>query len=123
MDRWFGTCQRRAIFFSPLQGCIRQALPSPENGQYHHQPYQLLRSGRILANQTKAIDRQAVDWNLVVLKIALSQSQYKLLRHPSAVLRSALLQLNRCFKSAGKCDACHFILNGAVRNSALAGIG
>jgi hypothetical protein len=42
MDRRFGTsCQRRAIFFSSLQGCTRQALPSPKNGQYHHQPYQL----------------------------------------------------------------------------------
>jgi hypothetical protein len=40
IDRRFGTsCQRRAIFFSPLQGCTRHALPSPENGQYHHQPH------------------------------------------------------------------------------------
>jgi hypothetical protein len=30
-------------------------------------------------------------------------------------------QFNSYFRSAGKCDARHFILNGAVRNSALAG--
>jgi hypothetical protein len=70
--------QRRAIFFSSLQGCTRHALRSPANGQYHHQPHQLLRSGRILANQANLVDRPAVDWNLVVLKSALRQSQYKL---------------------------------------------
>ena len=31
--------------------------------------------------QANPIDRPAVDWNLVVLKIALRQSQYKILRH------------------------------------------
>jgi hypothetical protein len=35
---------------------------------YHHQPHRLLRSGRILAKHAKAIGRQTVDWNLVVLK-------------------------------------------------------
>jgi hypothetical protein len=33
----------------------------PANGQYHHQPHQLLRSGRILAKQANPVDRQAVD--------------------------------------------------------------
>jgi hypothetical protein len=69
----------------PLQGCTRHALPSPGNGQYHHQLHQLLLSGRILAKYAKAIGRQAVDWNLVVLKSALWQSQHKLLRHFSAL--------------------------------------
>jgi hypothetical protein len=52
MDRRFAdrtSCQWRAIFFSSLQGRTRHAFPSPANDQYHHQPYQLLRSGRILA--------------------------------------------------------------------------
>jgi hypothetical protein len=56
MDRRFAgrtSCQRRAIFFSSLQGCTRHAFPSPANDQYHHQPYQLLRSGRILAKFAK----------------------------------------------------------------------
>jgi hypothetical protein len=76
----------------------RHALPSPENGQYHHQTTspinRLLRSGRILAKHAKAIDRQAVDWNLVVLKSALWQSQHKLLRHFSALRYD---QFNSCF--------------------------
>jgi hypothetical protein len=57
--------------------CTRHAFPSSANDQCHHQPYQLLRSGQILAKQAKAVDRPAVDWNLVVLKSALRQSQYK----------------------------------------------
>jgi hypothetical protein len=56
----------RDFLLVTARGCTRHALPSPENGQYHHQPHQLLRSGRILAKHAKAIDRQAVDWNLVV---------------------------------------------------------
>jgi hypothetical protein len=55
--------QRRAIFFSSLQGCTRHALPSPANGQYHHQPYQLLRSGKT----SQPVVRQAVGCNLVAL--------------------------------------------------------
>jgi hypothetical protein len=79
MDRRFAgrtSCQWRAIFFSPLQECTRHAFPSPANDQYHHQPYQLLRSDRILAKQANPVGRPAVDWNLVVLKSALRQSQY-----------------------------------------------
>ena len=67
--KWTAGSPARAIFFSSLQGCTRHALPSPENGQYHHQPHQLLRSGRILAKHAKAIGRQAVDWNLVVSQL------------------------------------------------------
>jgi hypothetical protein len=69
------SCQRRAIFFSSLQGCTRHALPSPANDQCHHQPYQLLHSGRILAKFAEhSIGRPIlsvvwlIDWNLVVLK-------------------------------------------------------
>jgi hypothetical protein len=40
MDRRFAgrstSCQRRAIFFSSLQGCTRHAFPSPASDQYHH---------------------------------------------------------------------------------------
>jgi hypothetical protein len=83
MDRRFAgrstSCQRHAIFFSSLQGCTHHACPSPATDQYHHQPHQLLRSGRILANFAKhsiarpilSIARLSLDWNLVVLKIAL----------------------------------------------------
>jgi hypothetical protein len=121
MDRRSGTsCQRRAIFFSSLQGRTHHTPPSPAIGQYHHQSDQLLRSGRILANQAKAIDRPAVDWNLVVLKSALRQSQYKILRH---LLARRDDQFNSYFGSAGRCDARHYILNGAVRNSALSRSG
>jgi hypothetical protein len=55
--------QRRAIFFSSLKVCTRHAFPSPANGQYHRQPYQLLRSGsgRILAKQAEhSIARLAI---------------------------------------------------------------
>jgi hypothetical protein len=83
------SCQRRAIFFSSLQGCTRHAFPSPANDQYHHQPYQLLRSGQIhntgeirqtFDRQANPVGRPAVDWNLVVLKIALRQSQHIFLK-------------------------------------------
>jgi hypothetical protein len=59
-------------------GCsTRHALPSPANDQCHHQPYQFLRAGRILAKISQAcasIVRLPVDWNLVVLKIAIATS-------------------------------------------------
>jgi hypothetical protein len=65
-----------ATLFPPLQ---------MTSDQCHHQPHQLLRSGRILAKQAKPVGRPAVDWNLVVLKSALRQSKYKVLRHFSAL--------------------------------------
>jgi hypothetical protein len=64
------------------------------------------------------VDRRAVGCNLVVLKMTCSQSGCKVQTHFSAPhpyeqleVLSALVQ---------RCDACHFILNQAVRNSTLA---
>jgi hypothetical protein len=94
MDRRFAgrstSCQRRAIFFSSLQGCIRHALPSPANLQMASIPPPALSIASLRSNtgkirqtydrQASPIDRPAVDWNQVVLKIALRQSQHKILR-------------------------------------------
>jgi hypothetical protein len=81
------SCQRRAIFFSSLQGCTAPATPfpplqtisittSPINCfapvEYWQNPPNIRSAGQYLS-----IDRPAVDWNLVVLKIALRQSQHK----------------------------------------------
>jgi hypothetical protein len=66
-----------------------------------------------------SIDRQAVDWNRVVLKSALWQSQRKV--HAQFLAPPARATQRLYFGLPARCDACHFILNGAVRNSALAG--
>jgi hypothetical protein len=71
-----------------------------------------LRSNTSKIRQT--FDRQGVDCNLVVLKIALRQLLCKVLRHLSALPYE---QFNSCFGSTGKCDARHFVLNGAVRKT------
>jgi hypothetical protein len=130
MDRRFAgrstSCQRRAIFFSPLQEYTRHAFPLPANGQYHHQPYHFCfapveywqNSPQTFDRQASPVDRPAVDWNPVVLKIALRQPHCKI-QAPNPA--TPYEQFSSYFGSTGKCDACHFILNGAVRNSALAG--
>jgi hypothetical protein len=71
-----------------------------------------LRSNTSKIRQT--FDRQGVDCNLVVLKIALRQLLCKVLRHLSALPYE---QFNSCFGSTGKCDARHFVLNGAARKT------
>jgi hypothetical protein len=68
-------------------------------------------------NKSQAFGRRAVGCNLVVLKRAPPQSHCKTQAPFSATpceqfkVLSALVQ---------RCDAHHFMLNGAVRNSALA---
>jgi hypothetical protein len=67
------TQQLRGPFHSPLQ--MTSITTSPINCFAPVAYWQ---------NTSQNVDRPAVDWDLVVLKSALWQSQYKLLRHFSA---------------------------------------
>jgi hypothetical protein len=79
---------------------------------------------RTLAKKSsQTFDRWAVGCNLVVLKkMACSQSHCKIQAPFSATPyeQFKVLSLSLVLYLVQRCDACHFILNEAVQNSALA---
>jgi hypothetical protein len=116
---------RDFLFVTARAHRTRHALPSPANDQYHHQPYQLLRSGRILAKSAKhSIGRPIPIYRSPGCRLESGGTENRLAAIAAQILRHFLAlrydQFNS-FRFTGKCDAPRFILNGAVWNSALAG--